>query len=282
MKAGAGNTQTSAAVTAVTTPSATSTATAATTEPVKGTSGAPTPDSKGENAVTPKPGPEATPSKDKPDATIPKPDRRTIADPGEGKGDKPSTPPAESPTEADKPAEKAPEKKDEPPGKVVPEKYDLKLPEKTALSAAHLDGIATFARERGLSNEDAQAMVERENGLLQSHHENYVKAHVSGGDEWNRRLDHYEAAIKSDSVMGGEKYEETVRLATRAVTKHGNALLRQQLHDTGFGSAPELVRFFRNVGAAMGDDTLDGSSQDSVGGAGRAADRIYNGDAAKA
>jgi hypothetical protein len=57
------------------------------------------------------------------------------------------TPPEAKPTEA----------------KVVPEKYDLKLPEASLLDASHVEKLTAFAKERGLSNDEAQALLEREN-----------------------------------------------------------------------------------------------------------------------
>ena len=46
-----------------------------------------------------------------------------------------------------------------PAAKVAPEKYDLKLPEGSKLDAKHIEKIAADAKARGLSQEDAQALL---------------------------------------------------------------------------------------------------------------------------
>src|SRR5688572_20896218 len=49
---------------------------------------------------------------------------------------------------------------------VVPEKYDLKLPEGSLLEAAQMEKISAYAKEKGLSNEQAQELLERENDAV--------------------------------------------------------------------------------------------------------------------
>ena len=65
---------------------------------------------------------------------------------------------------ADPAAAKTEPKKEEKPA--VPEKYDLKAPEGSLLAEPMLEKIAAFARERGFSQEQAQAMVEHESASL--------------------------------------------------------------------------------------------------------------------
>ena len=64
----------------------------------------------------------------------------------------PSVPPAQTP-----PAE-PPKSAPASPAKIVPEKYDLKIPDGALITPADVERIATFAKERGLSNEEAQAV----------------------------------------------------------------------------------------------------------------------------
>src|SRR3972149_1235780 len=51
---------------------------------------------------------------------------------------------------------------------VVPQKYELKLPEGSQLDQARIDSLSAYAKEKGLSNEQAQAILDRESDAVSS------------------------------------------------------------------------------------------------------------------
>lgn len=158
---------------------------------------------------------------------------------------------ASTQTAAPTPPEKAAPKPNEPPGttKIVPDKYDLKLPEGSPLSAAALERIRTQSKAEGLSNEQAQAVVDRELGAITSYVESERAAFEQRKSEWVGQ-------IQSDKELGGEKFNENIELAKRVVTKFGSESLLKTLNDTGLGNHPELVRLLARVGKSMSNDTL--------------------------
>jgi hypothetical protein len=151
---------------------------------------------------------------------------------------------------AEKPAEK---KADEKPTEII-----LKLPEGSKLNAKHVDEIAAFAKERGLSQEAAQAVLERESKLASDAEKAQAEHMTTITNEW------YESA-KADKEIGGEAFPKHAELAKRVVEKFGSKEFKDELSRTGLGNHPELVRVFVRIGKAMSDDQFvqPGSAQSS-------------------
>lgn len=137
---------------------------------------------------------------------------------------------------------------------VVPEKYDLKLPEGSQLQADQVEKIATFAKERGLSNDQAQAVLQRDHEAQVS----FMEANKPGGKDWETRVSNWEKAALADKEIGGS--EE----ALKANAEHGRRVLQKffpetvskYLVDSGFGSHPDVIRGLSKLGKMMADDTL--------------------------
>lgn len=162
--------------------------------------------------------------------------------------------PAEKKTEVEAKAEpkveeKKEENKAEPEKPKVPEKYELKLPKDSLMDPARVEKIASFAKERGLSQDQAQAVLERESDAISSYAASQQEALKQKASEWK-------TAVESDKEIGGPALTESVEFAKRALDKFASPTLKQQLNETGLGNHPELVRAFARIGKAMGDDKL--------------------------
>lgn len=149
-------------------------------------------------------------------------------------------------------------KKPEEEKKVVPEKYELKVPEGSQLDASYVEKIASYAKEQGLSNEQAQALLERDSAALadyvKAQHETLEKQQV----EWKQQ-------VELDKEIGGQAHRQNVELAHRVLKRFGSEAFLDQLDSTGLGNHPELLRVFVRIGKQMGEDSLvmpgvDGSS----------------------
>jgi hypothetical protein len=145
---------------------------------------------------------------------------------------------------AGKESQKAPEAKP-----VVPEKYDLKLPEKSHLDAAAVEAFSGYARKNGLSNEQAQAILDRE-------HEAVTSFSVRQLEQANAEVKSWADKVRSDSELGGESFSKNIDLAKRVIDRFGSPELRKALSDTGLGNHPELVRMVVRIAKTMSDDTL--------------------------
>ena len=109
-------------------------------------------------------------------------------------------PPKEEPKTETTGETKAPETKVE--EKIVPEVYELKLPEGALLSAARLEEISNFAKSKKLSQEDAQTLVERENAVVAD----YAKAQ---SDSFEASKAAWFEEAKNDPEIGGENFAKS-------------------------------------------------------------------------
>lgn len=192
----------------------------------------------------------------------------------------PQTPPAEppkNPADAPKPGDgdakpTAPANPPAPP-KVVPEKYDLKLPEGSQLDAAHVEKVSSFAKEHKLSNEEAQAIIDRDNANIASY-----------ADGQNAKLKERQEAWKTESSTdkeyGGEAFAQNAELAKRVIQRFGSDALKTALNDTGLGNHPELLRVFVRIGKAMSEDQLV-LPKNEAGGGKKSMEEVFYGEPQK-
>lgn len=152
--------------------------------------------------------------------------------------------------------------------KVVPEKYDLKLPTDSKLKADHLEKIAALAKERGLSNEEAQAIVDRDSVLRDEFAQQQVEEVDALAEQWAK-----DAAV--DPEFGGKEFEKNAELAKRVFKKFGSEKFLKALNTSGLGNNPELIRFGVTIGKAMSEDTFIAPGSQGGGNQQSIADRLY-------
>ena len=92
-----------------------------------------------------------------------------------------------------------------PPAAPVVEKYDLKLPENTLLDAATISEIETYAKEHKLTNDAAQAIIEREHKALTDFADRQQQAFETAKETWKTQA-------MSDKEIGGDKFNENVEI----------------------------------------------------------------------
>jgi hypothetical protein len=160
----------------------------------------------------------------------------------------PAAPPAAAPAApAAPPAPKAPE-----PGKqegaapaapTPPEKYELKVPEGGHIDGTDLVLVEKIARTQGLSNADAQALLDDHADALAAQSARFL------------------ADTTADSMYGGAKLEQTQKLARAALdrlrpkgTPQGDAL-RTLLDKSGYGNHLAVISLLADIGKAMAEDS---------------------------
>lgn len=127
--------------------------------------------------------------------------------------------------------------------------YTLKVPDKSPLDAAYVEKIASFAKERGFSQEQAQALLERDSQNVIANEAAQQAALKEQSQQWVKD-------VMSDKEIGGKDAKQNVALAHRVIERFASPALVQQLRETGLGNHPELLRLFVNVGKMMSDDQL--------------------------
>ena len=130
-----------------------------------------------------------------------------------------------------------------------PSKYELAIPKDSFLTAADVERISAEAKAKGLSNADAQALLERDGKLLSSNAERQ-QTHLS---EVTAR---WADDSKADKEIGGETLPQNAEMARRVIARYGTDALKKGLEETGFGNHPELLRVFSRIGKAMSEDQL--------------------------
>lgn len=169
---------------------------------------------------------------------------------------KKETSPAATNEAAAKPSES--KTADKPDGEKTPEpKLELKLPEGALLKPEHVEQIASLAKEQGLSNAQAQAILEREAAMAAD----TAKAQQA---EFDRIKDEWRQRASEDKEIGGSAFKENVENAFRALNAYGSQALRDALDSTGFGNHPELIRVFSRIGKDMAEDKFVHSKGQSV------------------
>lgn len=150
------------------------------------------------------------------------------------------------PAQTTEPAKTDPAAKQTP---VVPEKYELKLPKDSKLDASSIEKTAAFAKANGLSNEQAQSLIDREHEAVQG----FAKVQM---EEFEKTKGSWRAELSADKEIGGEALNQNVEMAKRVVTRFGTDGFKKALNESGYGDHPELVRVFARIGKAMSEDQL--------------------------
>lgn len=146
----------------------------------------------------------------------------------------------------------------------VPEKYELKLPEGSLLAPSDIERISTLAKEKGLSPEAAQELLE-----VQSitHREALDRQLETVRNEWA-------TAAAADPEIGGAEFKQNAELASRVVERYFPEA-KKVFDDTGFGNHPDMMRGFVRLGKAMSEDQLIHPRSQQGGGEQSMAERLY-------
>lgn len=127
------------------------------------------------------------------------------------------------------------------------------LPEGHELDQQVLGEFSTVARELNLTQGNAQKLLDK---VLPAIHASAMSKQSALMSQWNE-------AVRTDKEIGGQKLDENLAAAKRAVTDaaFGNKALRDLLNGP-FGAHPEVVRFLVKVGRKVSPDTFVGGSRD--------------------
>lgn len=132
----------------------------------------------------------------------------------------------------------------------APEKYEaFKLPEGVSLDDATMGEFQTLAKDLGLSQDNAQKLVDLGAKLSQGESARVTETVKQAKAEW-------EAASKADKEFGGEKFAENLGKANEVFAKFGTPELKQLLIDSGLGNHPEVVRWAFRVSKALSEDRV--------------------------
>lgn len=183
--------------------------------------------------------------------------------------DAPATPPAELPKDASPPndkqgdpakpaADQKPPENTPKPNEKPPEKYELKARKDSPLLKADLEEIEANAKAKGLSQEDAQKMVDGKEADFDRFNQRQQEAYQAKMAEWRAAAE----ADKEIAGTDGKAFKENVELAHRGLKMVANDSVMKFLNESGWGNHPDAIKMFMRIGKLFADDkaVLDGKS----------------------
>lgn len=166
-----------------------------------------------------------------------------------------SAPAGTEPSKTDDKANAEPKGDDKKPVSAAPEKYEFTAGEGQELDKEAVAAFEPIARELGLSNEQAQKIVDVYGSTIIPQIAKQQEA------AWQKQVTEWAETVKADKELGSV---ESIGNAQKAMDQFGTPELKQYLNDSGLGNHPELFRIFSRIGKAMSEDGfVSGSSENA-------------------
>ena len=151
----------------------------------------------------------------------------------------------------------------------APDEYaDFTIPEGVEMDAELTTDLKAMAKELGLSQEQAQRVADLGIKQAQGLAAKQTQVLTEAGERWATEA-------RADKEFGGEKFEENLGLAKKAVDAFGTPELKNLLNETKLGNHPEILRFMVRAGKAISQDRFEGGRAAPSGEKRSAEDRLY-------
>ena len=128
----------------------------------------------------------------------------------------------------------------------APEEYsEFEVPEEYGINDETLTDYQSWAKENNLTQDQAQAGVNMVTKMQEAQVSQWVEQQKAWVDQ-----------AKSDTEIGGEKFDENISTAVKARDSFGNSEFSEMLDTSGLGNHPEMIRFLNRVGKAISEDRV--------------------------
>ena len=177
------------------------------------------------------------------------------AAPGEAQDD-PIQSPAEGAAEtaAENPAAAKGSEPKKPEGRVIPDKYEFRLPEGFVLNEESVIAVTPLLKELGVSQEKAQELADFHFKEMARVEGERAAAHADLIRQW-------QAETRKDVEIGGAKLNENLSYANRLISKFAGDEFISLMRETGLQHNVSFLRFMVKAGKALADDRfVSGSS----------------------
>ena len=161
-----------------------------------------------------------------------------------------TTEPAKTEPAKVEPAKTEPAKAEEPPAAAT----GLEIPDGFKPDEKMVADFKAEAAEIGLDSAKAQKLFDRYIGLEVARAKADEDAFVAQDNRW-------QAELKADPEVGGEKQAQAVMHVRRAIKEFGGVEVAKVLAQAGLGNHPALVRGFAKIGRALAEDSVSGAAQ---------------------
>lgn len=150
-------------------------------------------------------------------------------------------------------------KEPDPSRPVVPDSYDIVLPENTPLDPTVTERVTALAKELGLTDaKHAQGVLDAIHAETAKSLETFRDAIKPGGSVWMETKHRLEAQALADKEIGGtpEALTASVVEAKRVLDQYATSEFAAFAEESGIGSHPEFIRLLKRVAKATGEDRL--------------------------
>ena len=130
----------------------------------------------------------------------------------------------------------------------APEKYEFTPAEGTQFDEQVIGAFSEIAKELNLTQEAAQKVLDKMAPAIQARQSEQIAAVQSA---WANQA-------KSDKEFGGDKLNESLAVAKKALETFGSPELSALLNESGMGNHPEIIRAFYRAGKAISEDRFVG------------------------
>jgi hypothetical protein len=134
------------------------------------------------------------------------------------------------------------------------EEINFHFPEGTKPDDALLQKFKPLVRELGLQGDAAQKIVDlyaqRQKALA-----------VEAETQQIRTLNELAEQVRQDPELGGERFEQKMDIARKALRAFGGQELVELLKDSPLANSKPMVRAFYKLGLLMQEDRLDSTGQ---------------------
>jgi hypothetical protein len=125
------------------------------------------------------------------------------------------------------------------------EEYKFEMPEGMEVDKAAADEFSQIAKDLKLDQEAAGKLAQVGVKMMQRQ----VEAHANLVQGWVDQ-------VKADKEIGGDKFDESLAVARKAMDAFGTPGLKEILDSTGLGNHPEVIRAFVKAGKAISEDRV--------------------------
>ena len=126
----------------------------------------------------------------------------------------------------------------------APESYEFKAPEGVQFDDAVIGAFSEVAKELNLPQDQAQKVLDKMAPVMNARQSEQLEAARA---QWAEET-------KADKEFGGEKLNENLATAKKALDTFGTPEFRALLNESGLGNHPEVIRVFYRAGKAISED----------------------------
>lgn len=146
----------------------------------------------------------------------------------------------------------------------APETYEFKAPEGQEFDQNVIDAFSDVAKDLNLSQENAQKVLDKMAPVIQARQSEQIAA---AQEQWA-------SDTKADKEIGGDKLNDNLAVAKKALDTFGTPALKDLLNASGLGNHPEVIRAFYRAGKQISEDAFVGGKPQPASGE-SVAQRMY-------